>query len=69
MATQKEIWEAWTPPETLEGNVKLLLEILQSKEVSDNDREFHPTTITSVRIWDTHRLNKMFKKMKELVHE
>jgi len=74
MPTQKEIWEAWTAPDTLEECVKLFFEILDTKEYSDmSDREFHPTrfnaeerAIISCRVWDTHRLGKLLPRMKEL---
>lgn len=64
--TQRELWEAWTAPETLEDCVKLLFEILDSKEVSAEDRQFRPTYISTVRVWDAHRLNKLLPRMKEL---
>lgn len=66
MPTQKEIWEAWTAPETLEDCVKLLFEILDAKEISDEGRKFRPTYITSCRVWDSHRLGKLLPKMKAL---
>lgn len=74
MTTQREIWDAWTPPETLKDCVKLFFEIMDRKEYSEgSDREFHPNrmnvenrTIDSCRVWDTHRLNRILKKMKEL---
>lgn len=76
MTTQKERWEAWTAPETLEENVRMFFEILDTKEVSDNDVEFHPNrfnaeelVINSCRVWDTHRLGKIMIKMKDLSHE
>jgi hypothetical protein len=72
--TQRELWDAWQAPETLEENVRLFFEIMDTKEYSDmSDREFHPTRfnaedrcIDSCRVWDTHRLNKIMKRMKEL---
>lgn len=66
--TQKEIWEEWTPPSDLVEGVKLLFEILDSRESSDSnpDRDFHPTYITSCRVWDTHRLHKLLPKLREL---
>lgn len=76
MTTMKEIWEQWTPPETLEACVKLFFQIIDSKEYSEHSgREFHPTkfdaedkTFNSCRVWDTHRLNKLLPKMKELAN-
>lgn len=74
MPTQKERWEAWSAPETLEENVRLFFEILDIKEYSEmSDTEFHPNrfnaeerVINSCRVWDTHRLGKIMTKMKEL---
>lgn len=66
MATQKEIWEQWTPPETLVECINLLFEILDTVEESDEGRRFKPTYITSCRVWDTHRLGKILPKLKEL---
>ncbi len=64
--TQKERWEKWAPPETLEGCVKLLFEIFDAEETSDSGRDFHPTYISSCRVWDSHRLGRLIPKMKEL---
>jgi hypothetical protein len=71
--TQADIWNAWTPPDTLAECVKLFFEILDTKEESSFGREFHPTkfnpedkVINSCRVWDTHRLKKLMPKMKEL---
>lgn len=64
--TLKERWDNWVAPNTLEECTQLLLEILDSKEISDEGREFKPTYITSCRVWDSHRLGKLIPKMKEL---
>lgn len=66
--TQKERWENWQAPETLEECVKLFFELVNKTETSDNDVEFKPNrmVINSCRVWDTHRLNKIIPKMKEL---
>lgn len=66
MATQKEIWDSWKAPETLEDCVRLFFEILDIEETSDEGRRFRPTVINSCRVWDGHRLNKLLPKMKEL---
>lgn len=66
MPNHKEIWDAWQAPDTLEECVKFLFERLDAVEVSDNGHEFHPTTFSSCRTWDVHRLGRTFKKMKEL---
>lgn len=74
MPTQKEVWDAWTPPHNLQDCVKLFFEILDAKESNDAGTvEFHPTrfnakdkVIDSCRVWDTHRLGKLLPKMKEL---
>lgn len=73
----KERWEQWNPPETLKGCVQLFFEILDQKEYSENTGcMWHPTKfsindlcINSCRVWDTHRLSKTLKKMKELANE
>lgn len=72
--TQKEIWDAWKAPDTLEECVKLFFEILDTRESNERgDHEFNPTrfnfeekVIDSCRVWDTHRLAKLLPKMKEL---
>lgn len=75
--TQREIWDAWKAPETLEENVRMFFEFLDKTEYSEmSDKEFHPNrwnledrTISSCRVWDTHRLNRVMKKMKELCND
>lgn len=66
MTTQKERWEQWTAPDTLEGCVKAYFEIMDIVETSDSGREFRPNHIDSCRVWDTHRLGRILPKMKEL---
>lgn len=69
MTTQAERWEAWTAPETLEDCTKLFFEILDIEEYNDDgDRKFKPNYISSCRVWDTHRLERIIKKMKELAN-
>jgi hypothetical protein len=67
-SSMAERWDAWKAPDTLEGNVKLFFEILDIKEESDEGRVFSPNYISSCRVWDTHRLNKLITKMKELIN-
>lgn len=74
MPTQKEIWDAWKAPETLEECIRLFFELLDKKEYSSNDVEFSPNKfdvegrcIHSCRVWDTHCLNRTMTKMKELI--
>jgi hypothetical protein len=64
--TQKERWEAWKAPDELKDCVKLFFEILDIKETSDEGRVFKPNYISSCRVWDTHRMNRLILKMKEL---
>lgn len=66
MTTQAERWEAWKAPETLERCVRLFFEILDIEEVSDNGRRFHPNVFSSCRVWDTHRMNRILTRMKDL---
>lgn len=63
--TQKAFWERWAPPDDIKECIKLLFEILEAMETSDGGRDFHPTHISSCRVWDTHRLNKLLPKLKE----
>lgn len=65
--TQKERWEQWKAPETLEDCVRLYFEIMDTVEASDAGRDFRPNYISSCRVWDTHRLGRILPKMKELV--
>lgn len=75
MPTMKEVWDAWKAPETLEENVRLFFQILDQKEHSDNSgcswsptkMDFDDLCIHSCRVWDSHRLKRVFAKMKELV--
>ena len=46
--------------------VKEMFKILDKKEVSDNGRVFHPTTISSCRVMDLDKLNKILRELKEL---
>lgn len=64
--TQKEIWDAWKAPDTFDECVNLMFEIFDTVETSDSGRDFKPTYISSVRVWDAHRLGKLLPKMKEL---
>ena len=47
--------------------VKELMEILTTKELSDNEREFHPTTISSCRVMHTEKLNKILPELEKLL--
>lgn len=66
--SQKDVWDNWTAPDTLEECVKLFFQLVDKVEVSDNDVEFKPNRmeIHSCRVWDTHQLNRIIPKMKEL---
>lgn len=68
MATSREIFDNYTAPETLEENVKLFFEILDTIEISDNGKSFRPNYISSCRVWDNHRLDCLLKKMKQLIN-
>lgn len=76
MPTQKEIWDAYKAPDTLKECVQLFFELMDKKEYSSNDVEFHPNKfdlegrcISSCRVWDTHRLGRVLGRMKELCNE
>lgn len=66
--TQKQIWDEWQAPDTLEGCVKLFWELCDKTEISSNGVRFKPNRleIASCRVWDTHRLGRIIPKMKEL---
>jgi hypothetical protein len=64
--TQREIWDEWAPPDNVLDAVRLLFEILDGYEISDNDVAFRPTYIGSCRVWDTHRLNRLLPKIREM---
>lgn len=67
--TQKQLWDAWKAPDSLEDNVKLFFELVDKVEVSSNDVEFRPNRleIASCRVWDAHKLRMVMPKMRELV--
>lgn len=46
-----------------------LFDMLDSYEVSDFGREFHPTTIQSCRVMDCAKLEKILPEMKKLAFE
>ena len=43
-----------------------LMKILNTKEESDNGREFHPTTISSCRVMHTEKLSKILPELEKL---
>jgi hypothetical protein len=66
----------WTPKETYQlryelEDLKLLckefLDILNTVEVSDSEREFHPTRINSCRVNDAVRINKILAHICRIV--
>lgn len=66
--TQREVWEAWKAPDSLEDCVKMFFELVDKVETSSNGVEFKPNrmVINSCRVWDTHKLGKIIPRMKEL---
>lgn len=66
--SQREIWEEWVAPESLEECVKMFFELIDKVETSDSGVDFKPNRmhIDSCRVWDTHRLNRILPRMKEL---
>lgn len=66
MTTQAERWESWQAPKDLADCVRMFFEILNHTEESDSGRQFQPNYISSCRVWDTHRLNRLITQMKEL---
>ena len=66
----------WTPKETyqlryeledLKSLCKEFLDILNIVEVSDSEREFHPTRISSCRVQDVVRINKILAHICRIV--
>ena len=45
--------------------VRRLFDLLETVEVSDGEREFHPTYISSCRVMHTQELNELLPKLKE----
>lgn len=58
--------DRWTFPkyEELNPAVQRFFEILDTVEVSNNDREFHPVTIGSCRVYATAELGSLLWQMK-----
>jgi hypothetical protein len=70
--TMNETWkrhELWKDETDLKKCVKRFFEILDTKETSDNDKEFHPVEISSVRVFLTHELNHLLPTMKRLAND
>ncbi|HPM74158.1 MAG TPA: hypothetical protein PLA71_00365 [Saccharofermentans sp.] len=53
----------------LEDAVREFISILETTEVSDSDREFHPTIITSCRCMDLQRISELIKIMKASIDQ
>ena len=51
--------------EEIAALVRRLFELLETVEVSDSEREFHPTYISSCRVVHTMELDKLLPKLKE----
>lgn len=51
--------------EEIAALVRRLFELLETVEVSDSEREFHPTKISSCRVMHTIELEKLLPKLKE----
>jgi len=51
----------------LKGYVGELVKMLESVEISDSEREFHPTTIQSCRCMQVARLQEIMPKISEIV--
>lgn len=49
----------------LSALVRRLFALLETVEVSDSEREFHPTYISSCRVAHTMELDKLLPKLKE----
>jgi hypothetical protein len=58
--------EVWKDEIDLKKCVRRLFEILDVKEVSNNDREFSPVYISSCRVKTSHELGFLLTKMREL---
>jgi len=51
--------------EEIAALVRRLFELLETVEVSDSEREFHPTRIQSCRVMHTIELGELLPKLKE----
>lgn len=73
MSTIKERWdetaEKYKSKTDLKELVKDFFEILDKIETSEFGRDFRPNTISSCRVFDTHKLNAIIPRMRELSNE
>ena len=53
----------------IEDLIREFLKILEKREVSDNGREFSPTTINSCRCMDLERIGKILEELRIIVAE
>lgn len=65
--TPKEIYQLRYELEDLKSLCKEFLDILNTVEVSDSEREFHPTRINSCRVHDAVRINKILAHICRIV--
>jgi len=65
-AAEDQLQEIETRGLKLEGLCRELIEILETVEITDEGREFHPTTINSCRVLTCERLGKIIPEIKRL---
>ena len=65
--TSKETYQLRYELEDLKSLCKEFLDILNIVEVSDSEREFHPTRINSCRVHDAVRINKILAHICRIV--
>lgn len=54
--------------DNLKSLCKQFIDILETVEVSDNGREFHPTTINSCRVLTLEKLDKIIADIKKEIN-
>ena len=69
--TMQERWDAvadrWKTEPDIKKCVHRFFEILDTKETTDEGREFKPVFISSCRVFSTFELDHILKRMKELL--
>lgn len=55
-------------PDSAKKLIKEFIYLLDIKEETDNGVQFHPNRISSVRVFDTHRLNEILKGFRRIAN-
>lgn len=62
---ERDIYKAREERDEIAALVRRLFQLLETVEVSDSEREFHPTYISSCRVMHTMELDELLPKLKE----